>query len=168
MDIEKVKELVALMVDNNLSSISLRNGSEEITVKRPDDNGSGHPVVEMPPQVMPMQMQMPMSVPVAVGRGEGVEQLAASDEQSAPALEEKMVTITSPMVGTFYAAPNPEAPPFVEIGSKVAPDTVVCIIEAMKVFNEIPAEVVGTVEKILVSNQHPVDYGQPLFLVRPD
>jgi acetyl-CoA carboxylase biotin carboxyl carrier protein len=71
------------------------------------------------------------------------------------------------MVGTFYAAPDPDSPPYVSVGSEVVEDTVICIVEAMKVFNEIKAEVRGTIEKVLVGNEEGVDFGQPLFLVRP-
>jgi acetyl-CoA carboxylase biotin carboxyl carrier protein len=72
------------------------------------------------------------------------------------------------MVGTFYTSPNPDSPTFVEVGAKVDPDTVVCIIEAMKIFNEIKAECSGTIQKILVKNSESVEFGQPLFLVKPD
>ena len=72
------------------------------------------------------------------------------------------------MVGTFYAAPEPEAAPYLHVGSRLEPNTVVCIVEAMKVYNEIKAEVAGTIERILVKNEEPVEYGQPLFLVRPE
>jgi len=78
-----------------------------------------------------------------------------------------LVAIESPMVGTFYSSPNPDAPAFVSVGSSVSPDTVVCLIEAMKVFNEIKAEVAGTVERVLVNNGDAVEFGQKLFLVRP-
>ena len=78
-----------------------------------------------------------------------------------------LVPIASPMVGTFYAAPDPESPPFVNVGASVGPDTAVCLIEAMKVFNEIKAEVSGTIEKIAVKNAEAVEYGQALFYVRP-
>jgi len=78
------------------------------------------------------------------------------------------VRIESPMVGTFYTAANPDSPPFVEIGAKVNEDTVVCIIEAMKIFNEIKAECSGTIQKVLVKNADSVEFGQPLFLVKPD
>jgi len=84
-----------------------------------------------------------------------------------PAVDEGLVPIRSPMVGTFYAASDPESPPFVAIGSEVDVTTTVCVIEAMKVFNEIHAEVAGTIERILVNNEQAVEYGQPLMLVRP-
>lgn len=159
MNIDKVKELVQLMVDNDLSSISLRNGGEEITLRRPTENGMARPAVDIPAHVLAMHP------------GAAFPKVAADPSRNGDdpaAREDEMVKITSPMVGTFYAAPNPEASPFVEVGSKVTSKSVVCIIEAMKVFNEIPAETTGIVEKILVDNQQAVEYGQPLFLIRPE
>jgi acetyl-CoA carboxylase biotin carboxyl carrier protein len=85
-----------------------------------------------------------------------------------PAPEEKLLEIKSPTIGTFYSAPSPEEPAFVEIGSRVTPETTVCIVEAMKVFNQIPAEISGTITEVLVANGDPVEFGQPLFRVRPD
>jgi acetyl-CoA carboxylase biotin carboxyl carrier protein len=79
-----------------------------------------------------------------------------------------LVAIKSPMVGTLYIAPDPESPPFVTEGARVSPTSVVCIVEAMKVFNEIKAEVSGTIKKVLVKNEEPVEFGQPLFMVKPD
>ena len=78
-----------------------------------------------------------------------------------------LITIETPMVGTFYSAPNPDSPPFVTVGATVGPETVVCLVEAMKIFNEIKAGCSGTIEKVLVSNSEAVEFGQALFLVRP-
>jgi len=103
----------------------------------------------------PAATQMPAGTPAA-------EPPSAADDDDANFLK-----IVSPMVGTFYLASEPEAPPFVKVGSEVHPEAVVCILEAMKVFNEIKAEVSGTIEKVLVENGHAVEFGQPLFLVRP-
>ena len=158
MDIDKVKELVDLMIANDLASISLRNENEEITLTRSMANHSSHgspeglAAAQLPVQATPAAKEADAPQPTP-------EELAAQDG---------LVTIQSPMVGTFYAAPNPEAPTFVQVGDAVQPTTVVCIIEAMKVFNEIRAEVSGTVEKILVTNLKAIEYGQPLFLIRPD
>jgi len=85
-----------------------------------------------------------------------------------PAEDEGLETIRSPMVGTFYAAATPDAEPFVSVGTRVEPDTVVCLVEAMKVFNEIKAELTGTIEKVLVDNGDAVEFGQPLFRVKPE
>lgn len=158
MEIDKVKELVQLMIENDLSCVSLRDGAEEITLNRPRKES--------------------LVQPIGVG-GNGTGAVVASVPQSATALAENsnvddppihddLVPIVSPMVGTMYAAPSPDAQPFVDIGSAVKANSVVCIIEAMKVFNEIHADVSGTIEKILVTNQQAVEYGQPLFLVRPN
>ncbi len=153
------------MVDNELSSISLRDGGEEITLKRPTENGVATGGT-MSPQVALMPPQLAM-MPAPPGVPEAVVALRSESGTAMPA-DDVTVAIESPMVGTFYSAPNPEAGPFVEVGSRVSASTVVCIIEAMKVFNEIRAEVSGTIEKLLVTNQQAVEYGQPLFSVRPD
>lgn len=159
VDIETVKELVQLMVDNGLSSISLRNGGEEITLKRPSENGTAT-VVSIPPAAQAVAGPI-VEAPVPTSQADQGDTEAQSDDET-------LVSIISPMVGTYYSAPNPDAPAFVQVGSKVSPDTVVCIIEAMKVFNEIRAEVSGTIERIVASNQQSIEYGQLLFIVRPD
>jgi acetyl-CoA carboxylase biotin carboxyl carrier protein len=155
VDIDKVKELIQLMVDNDLLSISLRSGSEEITLRRPGKN-------DIPAPNPITVSSAPNPAPAEAGGN-------ASAAPSQESLEEQddSVMITSPMVGTFYSSAHPGAPPFVQIGSAVTNDSVVCIIEAMKVFNEIPAEVAGVVEKVLVANEQAVEFGQPLFAVRP-
>jgi len=93
---------------------------------------------------------------------------AAAPKAAAAAIDDDTVPIESPMVGTFYTAPGPGKPAFVQVGSKVGPDTIVCLIEAMKIFNEIKAETSGTVEAILAKNASAVEFGQPLFRIRPD
>lgn len=159
VDIDKVKELIQLMVDNDLLSISVRDGSEEITLRRPgrDDPPVAALVAQpvVPAHALPAALSPSATQEAAPAAGEEV------DEDSG------LVPIESPMVGTWYMCPHPGAPPFVKVGSEVAADTVVCIIEAMKVFNEIPSEVSGTIERILVTNENPVEFGQPLFMVRP-
>ena len=158
MEIDKVKELIQLMLDNDLSSISLRAGEEEITLHRSSANGASARLSEFPQQIV---LSPNALAPTS-------EALTSSQTNEAPAVDENLVKITSPMVGTFYTSPNPEAAPYIKVGSKVSANSVVCIIEAMKVFNEIRSEVAGTIEKILVDNQQAVEYGQPLFVVRPD
>ncbi len=157
MDIDKVKELVQLMIENDLSSVSLRDGAEEITLSRPSKNHLA--------QQCDLAANGLVSALVSAPPANGAP--ASNPEADEPAADPTLVSIDSPMVGTMYVAPSPDARPFVEIGSAVTAGTVVCIIEAMKVFNEIPADVSGTIEKILVTNQQAVEYGQPLFMVRP-
>ena len=103
----------------------------------------------------------PMAVPAAP------QPPTTTTSAPSPAAEEKVVTINSPMVGTFYTAANPDAAAYVKVGDHVGPDTTVCIVEAMKVFNEIPAETSGKIVASLVENGDPVEYGQPLFKVDP-
>ncbi len=151
LDIKQLRELVRLMTANDLTELDLQGkDGERVTLKR----GS----TSVQPQVI--QTQTPVLVPPTT-----------TPMATAPAVSVKPVdegpTINSPMVGTFYASPTPDAKPFVAVGASVSPDTVVCIIEAMKVFNEIRAETTGVVVKVLVENGQAVEFGQPLFVVKP-
>ncbi|MFN5496676.1 MAG: acetyl-CoA carboxylase biotin carboxyl carrier protein, partial [bacterium] len=151
--IRKLKELVRLMVENDLTELDIRDEQETVTVKRPG--------VHAVPQVVAAPV---MAAPVAAA---GAAATGAAASAPAPA-KEALPAIESPMVGTFYATPGPDKAPFVTVGSKVGPDTTVCLIEAMKIFNEIKAETSGTVEEVLVKSGQPVEFGQPLFRIRPN
>ncbi len=155
LDIRKLKELVRLMVANDLSEIDLRDSEEQVTLRRhgPDQ----------PPQVF----TSPVAVSAATATPAVTTATAPAEQLESDAAEQGLITIATPMVGTFYAAPNPDAAPFVTVGATVDPDTVVCMVEAMKIFNEIKAERSGTIEKVLVSNSESVEFGQALFLLRP-
>lgn len=159
-DLDKLRELIEMMEKHGLTEISLRRGDEKWSLRRGPQEVTPMmpPAGGYPPVAQPGAAQQP---PPAASGGE-----ASGQEQAAAA--EKTVDITSPTVGTFYAAPSPDDPSFVEVGSHVNPDTVVCVVEAMKVFNQIPAETSGTIVEILVENGEPVEYGQALFRVRPD
>jgi len=150
IDIDKIRELLELMVEHDLSEIRIREGESMITLRK---GPTGEPMM------MTAAPSMVMSQPPAT--------VLPAPAAPPPAVDEGLVPIRSPMVGTFYAASDPESPPFVAIGSEVDVTTTVCVIEAMKVFNEIHAEVAGTIERILVNNEQAVEYGQPLMLVRP-
>lgn len=155
VDIEVVKKLIEMMVANDLMEISLRDGAEEVNLKRPGRDA-------VPNLAMPMHgPNLQASIAPAAGETPGDASPPPRTE-----VEEDLVAICSPMVGTFYASPSPGAQPFVGVGSSVSPDTVVCIVEAMKVFNEIKAEIRGTIAKLMVNDQDPIEYGQVLFLVR--
>jgi acetyl-CoA carboxylase biotin carboxyl carrier protein len=145
MDIEEIKQLVQLMVDNDLSELSMTDGERRIALKR---GPSGLPVIAG--GAVPA-IAAPAPVPA------GAPQAAA----------ETLLEIKSPMVGTFYAAPSPDSDAYVSVGSAVSDDTVVCVVEAMKVMNEIKAECAGVVVEVCVKNAQPVEYGQVLFRVRP-
>jgi acetyl-CoA carboxylase biotin carboxyl carrier protein len=156
MDIEEIKTLTDLMIENDLSEVMIRDGDKRIVLRRGVPGGHGHsPAAPAAPIVLaaPGAPPNPAAPPPAAG--------------SPPAAkEESLVPIKSPMVGTFYAASDPDSPPFVQVGDEVNPDTVVCIIEAMKVFNEIKAEVAGIIESIDVENGHAVEFGQVIMKVR--
>ena len=145
IDVEAVRELLALMSEHELAELEFEQGD---TVVRLRKSPAVPPVLAVPAPAMPVMA--PAAAP-------------------APAVkEEKLPTINSPMVGTFYLASSPETPPYVKVGDHVTEETVVCMIEAMKVFNEIRAEMRGTVERILVKNAQAVEFGQPLIVVRPE
>lgn len=151
IDLENMKKLIALMVDNDLSELQYEHGELKIELKRgcvPSPEPTVPAAVPAAPPA-PSHGQMPNTGQAPVDDNPGLH------------------AITSPMVGTFYASPDPDSPPFIDVGTVVGPDTTVCLIEAMKVFNEIKAEVSGAIEKIAVSNADAVEYGQPLFYVRP-
>ena len=154
IDASTLKELVRLMVDNDLSELDLRDANEKVTIRR----GPQGVVQTYAPAV---QQQVAAAAPAAAPAAAGAPAAPAASDDAG------LIAIESPMVGTFYAAPNPDAGPFVKVGSSVSADGVVCMIEAMKVFNEIKAGKTGKVERILVKNGDAVEFGQKLFLVRP-
>ncbi|MHC5003041.1 MAG: acetyl-CoA carboxylase biotin carboxyl carrier protein [Planctomycetota bacterium] len=156
IDIRKLKELVKLMVANDLTELDLRDTEEQVTLRRPPVGGAA------PPAAAPVISHVAAApVPAAAPPHAAVPPAAAEPDHD-------LVTIDSPMVGTFYAKPDPDAEVFVSVGSRIAPDTVVCLIEAMKIFNEIKAECSGTLHRMLVDSGEPVEFGQPLFEIRPD
>ena len=160
IEMRKLRDLVKLMKENDLIELDLRDETQTVTLRRP---GPQAPVPQ--PVVQPAAPQAASAPEPAAGGASGGHE-GASDAGGSQGPPPGTVEITSPMVGTFYNSPSPDADPFVRGGAKVEPETVVCIIEAMKVFNEIKAEVTGTIEKVLVDNGQAVEFGQPLFLVR--
>ena len=142
------------MKKNSITEFELEEKDSKLRLKRGINGGNPAQSEEAPPMI-PMSVQVPMMSPAAPMAP--LAQVANTGE----------VDIRSPMIGTFYRSPSPEAAAYVEVGSEVSPDTVVCIIEAMKVMNEIKAEVKGIVTQTLVENGKPVEFGQPLFKVRP-
>ena len=163
IDIRKLKELVRLMVANELTELDLRDEQQQVSIKRPD-NSSPAAVTVVPG--VPM-VAAPAAPPVAPAAPAAAAPAAAPASEPSPADTSNLEQITSPMVGTFYSAAKPESPAFANVGDTVTADTTVCIVEAMKIFNEIKAEQSGVIEKVLVSNGDSVEFGQALFLVRP-
>ena len=154
IDIRKLKELVKLMVENDLTELDLQDQEETVSLKR----GVGGAVM---PAYASHAAPAPMA-PAASGASD------ASSAHAGGASDDGLVAIESPMVGTFYSAANPDSPAFVSAGESVTPDTVVCLVEAMKVFNEIKAETSGTIARCLVESGQAVEFGQKLFLVKPN
>lgn len=156
IDIRKLKELVRLMVANDLTELDLRDTEEQVTIQRPS--------VHSAPEVM----QVPTSAPTpATTAAPLAAPASASSPPAAVDPSAGLESICSPMVGTFYSAASPDAPAFVKVGDVVNEDTVVCLVEAMKIFNEIKAECAGTIEKVLVNNGDPVEFGQELYFIKP-
>jgi len=156
LDIRKLKELVRLMVANDLTELDLRDSEEQVTLRRHNLNHA--------PQVLHHAAQPVMAAPPPVAVTSGPDAAPPAEAESEA---EGLVRIESPMVGTCYSAPSPDAAPFVKAGDRVDTETVVCLVEAMKIFNEIKAECGGVIEKALVNSGDAVEFGQPLFLVRP-
>jgi acetyl-CoA carboxylase biotin carboxyl carrier protein len=162
-DLQKIKKLIEIMKQNELVELKISHGDDEIFLKRgqaqPAFAGIGTDAVMAGPNVS--------SAPVVPNSAQSLTPQEPSSA-SGPQLEEDFVEIKSPLVGTFYATPSPDSEPYVEVGSYVDSQAVVCIIEAMKVMNEIKTENSGTIAEILVANGEAVEYGQVLFKLRPD
>jgi acetyl-CoA carboxylase biotin carboxyl carrier protein len=158
MDVGMLEQLVKLMASNDLNTVDVRDGDRRVVLKR------GAPVSPVT-YAAPVHHAAPQ--PASASRSESSS--AATPQAVTPAADDTagLHAIKSPMVGTFYAAGSPDAKPFVSVGTVVDEDTDVCIIEAMKVFNNIKAETRGTVAKVLVTNGQTVEFGQTLFLVKP-
>jgi len=154
VDLKDIKAIIDLMKKNSVSEFELEKQDFKIRLKRGPSNGGGASVNYEDPPVLsyvPPTVGVPTPVPPPA--------IAAASPE---------LDIKSPMIGTFYRAPSPESASYIEVGAEVNPDTVVCIIEAMKVMNEIKAEAKGIITQVLVENAKPVEFGQPLFKLRPN
>ena len=149
MDLRKLKKLIDLVQESGIGEIEITEGEEKVRISR--QGSAPAPMIMASPAVQPM---------IA-----GIAPSAGSAAPAAAPAQPTGHTLKSPMVGTFYRAPSPGAPPFVEVGQSVSKGQTLCIIEAMKLLNEIESDVSGTVKAILVENGQPVEYGQPLFLI---
>ena len=151
MDIRKIKKLIELVEESDISEIEIKEGEESVRINR------GGNVVAAP-------MQIPMAPAPAFAHAPAAAP-AVAEAPAASGDEIPANAFTSPMVGTFYRSPSPDAKAFVEVGDSVSAGSTLCIIEAMKILNQIEAETSGTVKAILVENGQPVEYGQPLFVI---
>lgn len=159
MDLKDIQNLIKFVAKSGASEVKLETDDVKITIKTGSDTETT--IV----QQVPMQTQMPVQpmqpAPAAAPAP------VATEAPAAPAEDSKYITIKSPIIGTFYRKPSPDKPLFVEVGQSIAEGDVLCIIEAMKLFNEIESEVSGKIVKILVDDASPVEFDQPLFLVDP-
>ncbi|MFA9460109.1 acetyl-CoA carboxylase biotin carboxyl carrier protein [Thiohalorhabdus methylotrophus] len=152
MDIRKIRRLIELLEDSDVTEIEIAEGEESVRITR----GA------------PAAAQVPAPAPVQPAPSHQAPQAPAAGSEAPAAEEETGIKVEAPMVGTFYRASSPESEPFVREGDRVNVGDTLCIIEAMKLFNEIESEYSGRVKKILAENAQPVEYGEPLFLIEPD
>ncbi len=160
MDLKEIQNLIKFVSNSGVAEVKLETGDVKITIRTTLEGNT--PEITYVQQAAPIQQAM--AAPVAA-----VAPVAAAPAAPAAPAEDnsKFVTIKSPMIGTFYRKPSPDKAPFVEVGSTIGKGDVLCVVEAMKLFNEIEAEVSGKIVKILVDDMSPVEFDQPLFLVDP-
>lgn len=162
MDLKEIQELIKMVSKSGLAELKLKRGDFELVLKaesiNKDKAAAGGPVLH--PHHIPAHL-----APVAPAQVEKPAELASPAPE--PKAEANYLEVKSPMVGTFYRSPSPDKPPYIKVGDAIKPGQVVCMVEAMKLFNEIESELAGTIVKILVEDAAPVEYDQVLFLVEP-
>ncbi|MFN4082035.1 MAG: acetyl-CoA carboxylase biotin carboxyl carrier protein [Bacteroidia bacterium] len=164
MELKEIKELIKLVSDAGVSEVEVEKGDFKLSIRKNDDKTTVvHTPVATLPTVMPTQ-PVAAAAPVIPVQTEKIEAPVVKNDSPVG----NYVTIKSPMIGTFYKSPSPDKPAFVNVGDEIKVGQVLCIIEAMKLFNEIESEVSGKIVKVLVENASPVEYDQPLFLVEPN
>jgi acetyl-CoA carboxylase biotin carboxyl carrier protein len=164
MNLKEIRELIEFLKEQDIAEFELERGDVKVRIKRGAEAASTHET---------RYVTVPSALPLAAEAQPAVlppttESAKAPDKKSEADPEEGLHLVKSPIVGTFYESPSPGAPPFVKPGDKVALGQVVCIVEAMKLMNEIESDVAGEVVKMLVSNNQPIEYGQPLYAIRPN
>lgn len=165
MDLKEIQNLIKFVAKSGASEVKLEMDDVKITIKTGSEDKETTIVQQVPMggmQPQPQMQQQPQPVPAAQP-----ETPASGGEKAAADEESKYITVKSPIIGTFYRKPSPDKGPFVEIGDSVKEGDVLCVIEAMKLFNEIESEVSGKIVKVLVDDSSPVEFDQPLFLVDP-
>ena len=164
MNIKEIQDLIKFVARQNVTEVEIEQKDFKLTIKSEETKSETQQIVVQAPQAIPQPIAAAPVAPVAAP--------AAAPAPAAPAAapaddDSKYITVLSPMIGTFYRSPGPDKDNFVSVGDTIKPGDVVCIIEAMKLFNEIEAEVTGKIVKVLVDDSTPVEYDQPLFLVDP-
>lgn len=165
MQVRDIKRLLDVLGDTDVRELTLETGEYKLTVKRGLEAAA--PAVQLAAQA-PSPAAAAQQQAGQAGGSPAAQAAATPGAGDAPQSDERLVDVVAPIVGTFYSAPSPDAPEYVQVGTRVKPGTVLCIIEAMKLMNEIEAEVAGTVREIMVENDEPVEYGQVLFRIEPD
>ncbi|MCI4669792.1 MAG: acetyl-CoA carboxylase biotin carboxyl carrier protein [Bacteroidia bacterium] len=169
MEFKEIQDILKLVNRTNLTEVEIENGDFKIKIKRkaPESNVIYTQQAAMPVSQLPVA-QPAVSLPPAEPKEAAPKAAPEAPAKAEAPASDNLVEFKSPMIGTFYRASNPETPPFAKVGDKVTKGQVLCIIEAMKLFNEIESEISGTIVKILVEDSKPVEYDQPLFLIEPD
>lgn len=160
MDFKQIQELIKIINKSNIGEISVEDKDFKITIRQKEDHITQ--VVSAAPTPIQTYAPPPVAAPAQAASDGGHDKPKSAEPKA-----DNLITIKSPMIGTFYRRASPDKPLFVEVGDEVVPGKVVCIIEAMKLFNEIESEVSGKIVKILAEDASPVEYDQPLFLVEP-
>lgn len=160
MNLKDIQNLIKFVAKSGVNEVKLETEEIKITIKTGSDTSGTTYIQQMPSMVPQQQMAMPQQQAVAPAQPQAPEATAPEDDQ-------KYVTIKSPIIGTFYRKPAPDKDVFVEVGDTIKPGDVLCVIEAMKLFNEIESEISGKIVKVLVDDSSPVEFDQPLFLVDP-
>jgi len=168
LDLKEIQELIKFVAKSGASEVDLEIGDIKISIKTPPKKGRGDALVETIVQQIPVVASgMPQMAMSAAPLAQAAPVEAAAPAAPAADEDSKYITIKSPMIGTFYRKPSPDKDAFASVGEEVSVGSVVCIVEAMKLFNEIESEVSGTIVKVLVDDMSPIEYDQPLFLVDP-
>lgn len=161
MDFKQIQELIKMINKSNIGEVTIEEKGFKLTIKQKEEPAQQ---VFATPVHTPVSLPTPAQAPAAVSSPQAQAEKPKAAESAAA---DNYITIKSPMIGTFYRSPSPGKPFFIEVGDEIAPGKVVCIIEAMKLFNEIESEVKGRIVKVLADDASPVEYDQPLFLVDP-
>lgn len=158
MELKEIKELIKLVSEMGVSEVEVERGDFKVSIKKNEEKTT---IIQAAPPVVQAvaPAQIPMATPAAAPTAPPATPHTPSNSN--------LITIKSPMIGTFYKSASPDKPAFVNVGDEIKPGKVLCIVEAMKLFNEIESEVSGRIVKVLVENASPVEYDQPLFLVEP-
>lgn len=163
MEFKQIQELIKAINKSNISELSVEEGDFKITIKQAQTISETQFVAVQ----APMPQMLPQAAPQTAALPAAPAPAPAAQAAPAPAANDKLITIKSPMIGTFYRSPSPDKPSFVNVGDDIKQGDVLCIVEAMKLFNEIESEVSGKIVKVLIDDASPVEYDQPLFLVEP-